>query len=147
MSNERVLDWLVHCICVYVYTHLAYPYFPLSPQIKNTAAPGEPKQYQTKTFEFDPTSIGIPKCQLEDLKGGGPKENAEKFLAVLQGGDHTDAKRDSIVLNAGVGCYVYGLAPSIEEGCALARQTLEEGKAAKLLQEWIAVSQKVASEA
>ena len=80
-----------------------------------------------------------------DLKGGGPEENAEKFKAVLQGGDHTDAKRDSIVLNAGVGCYVYGLTPSIEEGCALARKTLEDGKAAELLERWITASQEIAS--
>ena len=117
----------------------------MHPQIKNTAASGEPKTYETKTFEFDPTEVGIPKCELIDLKGGGPKENADKFVAVLEGGDHTDAKRDSIVLNAGVGCYVYGLTPTIAEGCALARKTLEEGKAADLLQEWIKVSQKVAS--
>lgn len=89
--------------------------------------------------------VGIPRCELPDLKGGGPKENAEKFVAVLEGGTHTDAKRDSIVLNAGVGCYVYGLTDSIEEGCALARTTLESGKAAAKLQEWIAASQAIAA--
>ena len=78
-----------------------------------------------------------------DLKGGGPEENAEKFKAVLNGGDHTDAKRDSIVLNAGVGCYVYGLSESIEEGCNLARSTLESGKAEALLEKWIKTSQDI----
>lgn len=82
-----------------------------------------------------------------DLKGGGPKENADKFKAVLEGGNHTDAKRDAIVLNAGVGCYVYGQSSSIEEGCKLARSTLESGKAAELLQKWIAASQRIAGEA
>ena len=79
------------------------------------------------------------------MKGGGPEENAQKFQDVLQGGSHTDAKRDAIVLNAGVGCYVYGLdgVETIADGCALARKTLESGKAAELLQKWIAVSQKV----
>lgn len=81
-----------------------------------------------------------------DLKGGGPEENAEKFKQVLLGGDHTDAKRDSIVLNAGVGCYVYGLCDTIEDGCKLARETLESGKATELLEEWIKVSQAIAAE-
>lgn len=121
---------------------------PLGPatilEIKNTAAPGEPKSYETKTFEFDPISVGIPRCELKDLKGGDPKENAERFQQVLQGGDHTDAKRDAIVLNAGVGCYVYGLTPTIEEGCTLARETLKSGKAADLLKKWITVSQEIA---
>lgn len=122
---------------------------PLGPatllEIKNVAEEGAEKVYETRTFEFDPESIGIPRCQLEDLKGGGPKENAEKFEAVLQGGDHTDAKRDSIVLNAGVGCWIYGLTESIEDGCKLARETLESGKASDLLKDWVAASQEIAS--
>ena len=81
-----------------------------------------------------------------DLKGGGPEENAQKFKAVLEGGSHTDPKRDSIVLNAGVGCYVYGKTESIEAGCELARKTLESGKAAELLKKWISTSQRIAKE-
>ena len=122
---------------------------PLGPatllEIKNVAKEGAEKVYETRTFEFDPESVGIPRCNLEDLKGGGPKENAEKFEAVLKGGDHTDAKRDSIVLNAGVGCWVYGLTESIEDGCKLARETLESGKASDLLKDWVAASQEIAS--
>jgi anthranilate phosphoribosyltransferase len=122
---------------------------PLGPatllEIKNIAPDGEPKVYETKTFEFDPLDIGIPRCELIDLKGGGPKENANKFVDVLKGGSHTDAKRDSIVLNAGVGCWIYGLSNSIEDGCKLARTTLESGKASTLLQKWITVSQEIAS--
>ena len=122
---------------------------PLGPatllEIKNVAKEGAEKVYETRTFEFDPESVGIPRCNLEDLKGGGPKENAEKFEAVLKGGDHTDAKRDSIVLNAGVGCLVYGLTESIEDGCKLARETLESGKASDLLKDWVAASQEIAS--
>lgn len=122
---------------------------PLGPatllEIKNVAAEGEDKVYETRQFEFDPESIGIPRCELVDLKGGGPEENAEKFKAVLEGGNHTDAKRDSIVLNAGVGCWVYGLTESIEEGCKLARETLESGKASALLKDWVAASQAIAA--
>jgi anthranilate phosphoribosyltransferase len=82
-----------------------------------------------------------------DLKGGGPEENAQKFKEVLLGGDHSDAKRDSIVLNAGVGCYVYGLTKTMEEGCALARKTLQSGKASELLEQWIQASQDIAAAA
>lgn len=113
-------------------------------KIKNVAPAGESKQYEEKTFSFDPLDVGIPRCELIDLKGGGPEENAEKFRKVLEGGDHSDAKRDSIVLNAGVGCYVYGLSESIEAGCKLARETLEAGKADALLKRWIVASQEAA---
>ena len=92
-----------------------------------------------------PNDIGIERCQLEDLKGGDPKENAERFKQVLLGGTHSDAKRDAIVLNAGVGIYVYGNADSIAEGCKIARETLESGAATDLLTKWIEVSQKIGS--
>jgi anthranilate phosphoribosyltransferase len=124
---------------------------PLGPatilEIKNVAPPSSnEKQYETHTFEFDPLSIGIPRCVVEDLKGGGPEQNALEFKKVLEGGSHTNAKRDSIVLNAGVGIYVYGgLADTIEEACQLARDTLESGKATELLQTWIAASQEIAA--
>lgn len=109
-------------------------------EIRNVSPKGEEKMYEEKEFEFDPLTIGIPRCDIEDLKGGGPEENAEKFRQVLLGGNHTDAKRDAIVLNAGFGCYVYGLSASIEDGCALARTTLESGRATELLSNWIRVS-------
>ncbi|GMI37296.1 hypothetical protein TrCOL_g10050 [Triparma columacea] len=112
-------------------------------EVKNTAAPGAPKVYEKKTYMFDPLDIGIPRCDVLDLKGGEPEENMLEFRKVLQGGDHTNAKRDSVVLNAGVGCYVYGLADTIEEGVKLARKTLESGKATDTLDNWIKVSQSV----
>jgi anthranilate phosphoribosyltransferase len=115
-------------------------------EIKNVAPSGEPKIYEERQFEFDPLSVGIPRCELIDLKGGGPEENAEKFRQVLLGGSHSCAKRDSIILNAGFGCYVYGLAESIEEGCKVARSTLESGRATEFLHEWIKISNKIVAE-
>lgn len=114
-------------------------------EIKNVAPEGEEKVYEEKTFTFDPLDVDIPRCKVEDLKGGDPVQNAEEFKKVLLGGDHKNAKRDSIVLNAGVGCYVYGLVETIAEGCALAREVLNSGKATDKLEEWIKCSQAVAS--
>ena len=122
---------------------------PLGPativEIKNVSPEGEAKVYEEKTYSFDPLTVGIPRCKVEDLRGGGPVENAEEFRKVLLGGDHTNAKRNSIILNAGVGCYVYGLVETIAEGCSLAKETLNSGKATDKLKEWIECSQAVAS--
>lgn len=122
---------------------------PLGPatiiEIKNVAPEGETKVYEEKTFMLDPVDIGIPRCNIEDLRGGSPSENAEEFRKVLLGGDERNAKRDSIVLNAGVGCYVYGLVNTISDGCKLARETLNSGKATEKLKQWIECSQAVAS--
>ena len=115
-------------------------------EIRNTAPAGEKKTYTTRTFKFDPLSVNIQRCKVEDLKGGDPAQNAKEFEMVLEGGEYTtNAKKDAIVLNAGVGCYVYGLTETIEEGCALARKTLVEGKGAEVLKEWLKVSNEIAA--
>ena len=124
---------------------------PLGPatilEIKNVAPEGEPKVYETKEFTFDPLDVGIERCKVEDLRGGGPEENAQEFRKVLLGGEEMNAKRDSICLNAGVGCYVYGLTDTIEEGVALAKKTLQSGKATEVLKTWIESSQEIAAAA
>jgi len=108
------------------------------------AGEGKSKVYEEKSFDFDPLDLGIPRCLVEDLRGGGPEENAAEFRKVLLGGNHTNAKRDAIILNAGVGCYVYGKSESISEGVKLAREVLYSGKAEQLLKEWILISQEIA---
>eukprot|EP00568_Trieres_chinensis_P007535 CAMPEP_0183294488 /NCGR_PEP_ID=MMETSP0160_2-20130417/2811_1 /TAXON_ID=2839 ORGANISM="Odontella Sinensis, Strain Grunow 1884" /NCGR_SAMPLE_ID=MMETSP0160_2 /ASSEMBLY_ACC=CAM_ASM_000250 /LENGTH=405 /DNA_ID=CAMNT_0025455825 /DNA_START=13 /DNA_END=1230 /DNA_ORIENTATION=+ len=122
---------------------------PLGPatiiEIKNTAPEGEERVYEETTYEFDPLGVGVPRCVVEDLRGGGPEENAEEFRKVLLGGEERNAKRDAVILNAGVGCYVYGLADSIEKGCEMARETLESGAATEVLSRWIEASQEVAA--
>ncbi|KAL7546611.1 hypothetical protein ACHAWF_009944 [Thalassiosira exigua] len=114
-------------------------------EIKNTAPLGEDRVYTTRTFKFDPLDVGIDRCKVEDLRGGNPEQNAKEFEMVLKEGDYeNNAKKDAIVLNAGVGCYVYGLTESIAEGCALAKKTLIEGKGEEVLNKWRTVSREIA---
>jgi len=112
-------------------------------EMRNIAAPGQPRKYETKRYTFDPKDIGIPRCDIKDLKGGDADENAAELRKVLEGGDYTNAKRDSIMLNAGVGVYVYGLADSIAGGVDLARKTLYAGKGVQKLDQWITATQKI----
>ncbi|CAM9151319.1 unnamed protein product [Discosporangium mesarthrocarpum] len=115
---------------------------PLGPskiiELRNKAEPGQPKEYDVSEFFIDPMDYGFPKCDLEDLKGGDRDTNAMLLREALEGGTWTDnAKKDAIVLNAGMGLYVYGLASNIEEGFSLAKKTLEEGKAILNLEKWV----------
>lgn len=107
---------------------------PLGPskvlEIRNTAAAGEPKQYDTKEYVIDPKEYGFPGCTMEDLRGGDRDENARLLREALQGGTWTNnGKKDAITLNAGIGLYVYGLAPTIGDAFKLAKDTLESGAA------------------
>ena len=87
----------------------------------------------------------MPRCTVEDLRGGDAPENARLLREALARGEHTDGKRDAVVLNAGVGLYVYGLAPTAESGVALARETLNSGAALAKLDEWVAVTRELAA--
>lgn len=99
-------------------------------EIKNTAGEGQPKQYETSEYIIDPKDYGFPGCTMEDLKGGERDENAQLLREALEGGAWTNnGKKDAITLNAGMGLYVYGLAPTIEAAFKLARTTLESGAA------------------
>lgn len=62
---------------------------------------------------------------------------------VLKSGDVFNAKRNSVILNAGMGLYVYGLASSIEGGIEIARDVLRSGKGLVKLDEWIEVTQTI----
>jgi len=122
---------------------------PLGPatilEIQNISPKGQLKKYTEKTYTFDPLTVNMPRCKVEDLRGGNPQENAQEFRKVLLGGTEPKAKRDSIILNAGLGCYVYDIVDSIEDGIALAKKTLESGDADTKLKEWISVSQSIKS--
>lgn len=91
-------------------------------------------------------TVGILRCTITDLKGGDADENAQALRDVLLGGEYNNAKRDSIILNAGMGCYVYGLAESVEDGIKLARKVLYSGQASVKLQQWIEASQQAAAQ-
>jgi len=85
-------------------------------------------------FTLDPKDLGFKRCTLVDLQGGSKEENATLLTAALKGQEGPIA--DSLILNAGVALYAYGMAGTIEEGIIIARETLKKGKALELLKKW-----------
>jgi anthranilate phosphoribosyltransferase len=90
---------------------------------------------QIREFVIDPLRCGLKECHLDDLKGGGPQENAHLLREVLSG--QQGAIANALALNAGVGLWVYGAAASVEEGVQNALEVLLRGEAGKLLDKWI----------
>lgn len=85
-------------------------------------------------FTLDPSEFGFERCTQKDLEGGDPKLNAKLLIEALKGKPGPIA--DTLIFNAGVAVYVYGLADSIEEGIEQARAAQQAGKAMEVIEKW-----------
>jgi hypothetical protein len=68
---------------------------------------------------IDPTKLGIPRCTVEDLKGGDAQLNAAILRDVF--GGLRGPVADALNLNAGVALAAAQVAASPEEGVAMAQ--------------------------
>lgn len=91
-----------------------------------------------KCYTLTPEQFGLTRCEKADLVGGTPAENAAITRAILAG--EKGPKRDAVLLNAGVSLYIGGKAETMADGIALAAQLIDSGKAAAVLEKFIAVS-------
>ena len=100
-----------------------------------------------KVFQsrLDPTEHGIPRASPDDLRGGDPAEAARTARAVLDG--ELGPKRNVVLLNAGAALEVAGAAPDLATGIGLAAASIDDGKAAAILERWVTVSRQAGGDA
>lgn len=87
---------------------------------------------------IDPEELGVERCNIEELAGGSPQENAEAIRKVFAG--ERGGKREAILLNAAGAIAAGGHADDLREGIVLAREALDSGAAAARLDELVAFS-------
>jgi anthranilate phosphoribosyltransferase len=84
-------------------------------------------------FTLDPTTLGLPIAQPDQLKGGDRHRNAEILVRVLNGSE-SGARTDVALLNASAGFVLTGIQPDLASGLAYAREQIQSGRAAQKLE-------------
>ena len=91
----------------------------------------ELKHGKLRTYHIKPEDFGFKRCKPEDLRGGGPEQNAEIILSILKG--KKGPQYDVVLLNAAAAIVAGGMANSLEEGISLARGSIGSGAALERL--------------
>jgi anthranilate phosphoribosyltransferase len=99
-------------------------------------------------YVFDPADIGVPRATLEALRGGDAKHNAGVARAVL--GGERGPVRDAVALNAAGAIAAYdglpgGPVEALRAGLDRATRAIDSGAAARVLDNWVALTQKLAA--
>lgn len=102
-------------------------------QVREVTASG------VKSWILDPEALGLPRCAIEDLRGGDAAFNASLMLRALKGEE--GPLLNTLALNAGVALWLYGKAESIQTGVATAKMQLKRGDPYMKLNQWIELCQ------
>lgn len=98
----------------------------------------ESRGHAVQTFYVHPADFGLAKATPESLKGGDAQKNASIVRAVLSG--EKGPQRDVVLLNAGAALFVAGEADTVGAGITKAAAAIDSGKAAKVLEQLVHVS-------
>jgi anthranilate phosphoribosyltransferase len=93
---------------------------------------------QIVTYTVTPEELGIQGSDGDLSPGGTPAENAALARSVLDG--QAGGARDLALINAGAAIYAAGATDSILDGVALARETVDDGRAKRALERFIAAT-------
>ncbi|WP_428149130.1 anthranilate phosphoribosyltransferase [Brevundimonas sp.] len=89
------------------------------------------KDGRVRRFEVTPEDAGVPRADIQSLRGGDAETNAEALTALLAG--QTGPYRDVVLLNAAAALVVADKAPDLKAGVVLAAAAIDDGKAAEAL--------------
>lgn len=84
---------------------------------------------------IEPEQFGFKRCLLEDLQGGDAQQNADIITGILAG--EKSPKRDIVLLNAAYALVAAGLAADVDAGIEVAAAAIDEGRAAKTLEDLV----------
>uniref|UniRef100_A0A7S3Z6H0 Indole-3-glycerol-phosphate synthase n=2 Tax=Lotharella globosa TaxID=91324 RepID=A0A7S3Z6H0_9EUKA len=89
-----------------------------------------------------PPDFGLPCHSLDKVAGKEPTKNMRTFQEIMEG--KKGPCMDFVLLNASCALWVAGLAPDFKQATEKARNAIESGKAKKVLEDYIKLSNTVA---
>jgi len=95
-----------------------------------------------KHYQVTPEDFGLNTAPIEEIMVSDPSESLTLIDRVLDG--EKCPARDIVLLNAGAGVYVSGLADSLEQGIKAAAESIDSGKALKAKQAYVSATQSIA---
>ncbi len=97
---------------------------------------GRVKEGSVEYFTVNPEEFGFSRVAPEDVQGGDPQASARIFLDVLHAREGPRA--DTVIMNAAAAAVVGGKAKDLQEGVAVARQSIRSGAALEKLERFVA---------
>ena len=97
------------------------------------------------SYTISPEQFGLTRCPLEELIGGTPEENAQITMDILTGKE-IGAKRDVVLMNAGMSLYLGIDGITLADGIEMARDLITSGKALAKYEEFRDATQAAAKE-
>jgi anthranilate phosphoribosyltransferase len=94
---------------------------------------------ELRSFVVEPEQVGLARVSLDEIRVGGPEENAIAARSILDA--ERGPLRDMVVLNAAAGLLVGGCTTNLAAGVELATAAIDDGRAAAVLGKLVAISQ------
>ena len=102
----------------------------------------EVRNGEVRTYYIAPEHFGIGRAPTSELLGGDARQNAEVVRGVLSGAQ--GPKTDVVLLNAAAGLVAGGMSETLQEGIALARESIRSGRALQCLNRLAALTGELA---
>jgi len=104
----------------------------------------ELKDDSINTYYISPEDCGLSRAGLDSLKGGTADENATLLRSILAG--TPGPQRDVVLLNAAAVLLAGDMVETLEQGVALAREVIDNGRAMTKLEQLIDFSRNLTEE-
>ena len=103
----------------------------------------ELKDSHLASYTISPEDLGLPRAELNDLRGGTVSENAALLCNILAGAQ--GPQRDVVLMNAAAVLLAGDRVATLQQGLALAKEVIDSGHARSKLEQLIEFSQRLGS--